>query len=57
MQTIASVRGDPMGRFHNALYTGDIRERVRLLAEVGHIPLAYATAKNHALDDMLPPLL
>jgi hypothetical protein len=28
MLKIAEMRGDVMGRFHNALYLGDVREQV-----------------------------
>jgi coatomer protein complex subunit alpha (xenin) len=35
MLKIAEARGDPMSRFHNALYAGDIRGRIAVLREVG----------------------
>ena len=35
MLKIAEMRHDSMGAFHNALYLGDVRERVKLLAEAG----------------------
>lgn len=35
MLKIAELRNDPMSRFHNALYLGDVEERVRLLRDVG----------------------
>ena len=35
MLKIAEMRGDSMGAFHNALYLGDVQERVKLLAEAG----------------------
>lgn len=35
MQKIADARGDPMSRFHNALYTGDIMGRISILRDVG----------------------
>ena len=44
MLKIADMRGDVMSRFHNALYLGDAGERVKLLAEAGHLPLAYLCA-------------
>jgi len=40
-----------MGQFHNALYLGDVSERVKVLEQVGHYPLAYLTAKTHGLED------
>ncbi|KAM2703132.1 hypothetical protein EV2_004759 [Malus domestica] len=47
MLKIAEVKNDVMGRFHNALYLGDIRERVKILGNAGHLPLAYNTAVIH----------
>lgn len=35
MQSIANARGDPMSRFHNALYAGDVRGRIEVLRDVG----------------------
>lgn len=35
MQKIAEARGDPMSRFHNALYAGDVQGRITVLREVG----------------------
>ena len=35
MQKIAAARGDPMSRFHNALYAGDVQARVAVLRDVG----------------------
>ena len=35
MQKIADARGDPMSRFHNALYAGDVRNRIAVLRDVG----------------------
>lgn len=31
--------GDVMGRFHNALYLGDVRERLRILEDAGAVAL------------------
>ena len=50
MLKIAEMRSDVMGQFHNALYTGDVRERCKILESAGHYPLAYLTAKTHGLD-------
>ena len=38
MLKIAEMRSDSMGRFHNALYLGDVRERLRILEEAGESP-------------------
>ncbi|CAI5484716.1 unnamed protein product [Closterium sp. Yama58-4] len=51
MLKIAEMRNDVMGRFHNALYLGDVEERVKILEESGHAPLAYVTAAVHGLEE------
>mmetsp|Transcript_49934 Transcript_49934/g.159794 ORF Transcript_49934/g.159794 Transcript_49934/m.159794 type:complete len:1224 (+) Transcript_49934:158-3829(+) len=51
MLKIAEMRNDVMGRFHNALYLGDVRERAKILTEAGHHHLAYLTAKVHGLEE------
>lgn len=51
MLKIAEMRSDVMGRFHNALYLGDIQERVKILEDSHHLPLAYVTAKVHGLTE------
>jgi len=38
-------------RFNTALLTGDVSERVKVLAETGQIPLAYLMAKTHGLKE------
>jgi coatomer protein complex subunit alpha (xenin) len=35
MQQISANIGDNMGRFHNAVLTGDVKERIKVLAEIG----------------------
>lgn len=49
MLKIAELRKDTSGQFHNALYLGDVRERIKILKSVGQTPLAYLTAKTHGL--------
>ena len=56
MLKIADMRGDVMGRFHNALYLGDVPERVKLLAEAGQTPLAYMTALTYGLTEQAEAL-
>ena len=51
MLKIAEMRSDVMGQFHNALYLGDIPERLRILEESGQYPLAYLTAKTHGMAE------
>lgn len=52
MLKIAEVKNDVMGQFHNALYLGDVKERVKILESAGHLPLAYITASVHGLQDV-----
>jgi len=51
MLKIAEKRGDVMSRFHNALYLGDVADRVEVLKQVGQLGLAYITASVHGLND------
>lgn len=57
MLKIAELRGDPMSRFQNATYLGDVVERIRVLQSVGQIPLAYLTAKSHGLIEQANAIL
>ncbi|WZZ18570.1 hypothetical protein YC2023_111659 [Brassica napus] len=43
---------DVMGQFQNALYLGDVKERVKILEKGGLLPLAYITASVHGLKDI-----
>lgn len=54
MLKIAEMRQDVMGRFHNALFLGDVEERVKILNEAGQTPLATVCAMLHELTP--PPL-
>ncbi|EDO39748.1 predicted protein [Nematostella vectensis] len=51
MQKIAEIRKDMSGQYHNALYTGDVEERVKILKALGQGPLAYLTAASHGLTE------
>ena len=51
MLKIANLRGDPMGRFNNSLFLGDVEERVKVLEETGNWSLAYMCAKVHNLPE------
>mmetsp|Transcript_4361 Transcript_4361/g.5855 ORF Transcript_4361/g.5855 Transcript_4361/m.5855 type:complete len:1247 (-) Transcript_4361:827-4567(-) len=51
MLKIAEMRKDPMSQFHNALYLGNVGERVKILEEVGQLALAYLTAASHGLTE------
>ncbi|XP_010271512.1 PREDICTED: coatomer subunit alpha-1-like [Nelumbo nucifera] len=52
MLRIAEIKNDVMGQFHNALYLGDVKERIKILENAGHVPLAYVTAAVHGLQDV-----
>ena len=56
MLKIAEMRSDVMSRFHNALYLGDVAERVKLLTDAGHLPLAYLAATTHGLTEQAAAL-
>lgn len=49
MLKIAEMRNDVMGRFHNALYLGDVDERIKLLNDAGQSPLATVSALVHGI--------
>ncbi|CAO2834625.1 unnamed protein product [Amaranthus hypochondriacus] len=51
MLKIAEVKNNVMGQFHNALYLGDIQERIKILEASGHLHLAYITASVHGVHD------
>ncbi|KAF2322843.1 hypothetical protein GH714_031320 [Hevea brasiliensis] len=52
VEALRQVKNDVMGQFHNSLYLGDVQERVKILENAGHLPLAYVTAKVHGLEDV-----
>ncbi|XP_031268986.1 coatomer subunit alpha-2-like [Pistacia vera] len=52
MLKIAGVKNDVMSQFHNAMYLSDIRERINILENTGHLPLAYVTAAVHGIRDI-----
>ena len=47
MLKIAEMRNDTMGAFHNALYLGDVKERVKLLSEAGKGSLRRSSPQDH----------
>lgn len=57
MQRIAQNRKDKQRLFNTAMNRGDVEERVEVLAGMGHVPLAYLTAKTHGLSHMLGGVL
>merc|ERR1719436_2208043 len=56
MLKVAEMRNDVMSRFHNALMLGNIEERVKIMAEMGQVPLAALAAKAHNLVEFIPKL-
>ncbi|CAN8323686.1 unnamed protein product [Cochlearia groenlandica] len=50
------VNNNVMGQFHNVLYLGDVKERVKILENASHLPLAYITASVHGLNDIVERL-
>ncbi|KAG1249989.1 hypothetical protein G6F68_013045 [Rhizopus microsporus] len=57
MLEISKLQNDPMQRFQNSVYLGDIEERIQLLLDVGQLPLAYMTAKSHGLTEQAESVL
>ncbi|CAN6485085.1 unnamed protein product [Victoria cruziana] len=51
MLRIAELKNDIMGQFHNAVYLGDVEERIKILEASGQSPLAYVTAAIHGLTE------
>merc|ERR1712042_80444 len=51
MMKIAEIRKDTSGHFQNALYLGDVEERVKVLSGCGQTSLAYLTAATHGLQE------
>lgn len=56
MLKIAEMRQDVMSRFNNALMMGNVEERVKIMAEMGQVPLAALTAKAHNLTEFMEKL-
>jgi coatomer protein complex subunit alpha (xenin) len=57
MLKISQLQNDPLMRFQNAVYLGDVEERIQLLKDVGQLPLAYMTAKSHGLNEQAEAIL
>ncbi|RYG57065.1 hypothetical protein EON66_01290, partial [archaeon] len=47
---VSIARADVQSRFHNALYLGNVEERVKCLEGAGQIALAYTTAATYGLE-------
>ncbi|KAH7369662.1 coatomer WD associated region-domain-containing protein [Rhexocercosporidium sp. MPI-PUGE-AT-0058] len=57
MAKIAEHRGDFTARFQNALYLGDVADRIAMFKEIDLYPLAYMTAKAHGLEEECESIL
>ncbi|KAI1646917.1 Coatomer, alpha subunit [Daldinia loculata] len=57
MAKIAEHRGDFTARFQNALYLGEVEDRVQMFKEIDLYPLAYMTAKAHGLEEECQSIL
>jgi coatomer protein complex subunit alpha (xenin) len=57
MAKIAEHRGDFTSRFQNAIYRGDVEDRIQMFKEVDLYPLAYLTAKSHGLAEEAESIL
>ena len=51
MMKIAEIRRDSSAQFVDAIYLGDVEERVKLLKSCGQKTLAFTTAATHGLDE------
>jgi len=57
MASIAENRGDMISRFQNALFLGDVENRVQMFKEIDLYPLAYLLVKSHGLTDECQSIL
>ncbi|OQR74758.1 coatomer subunit alpha-like, partial [Tropilaelaps mercedesae] len=51
MLKIAEINKNTSAQFTNALYLGDVQERVKILRNVGQTSLAYLCSVTHGLDE------
>jgi coatomer subunit alpha len=57
MAKIAEHRGDFTSRFQNALYLGDVENRIQMFKEIEQYPLAYLTARSYGLTEECESIL
>ncbi|WQF85185.1 Putative quinoprotein amine dehydrogenase, beta chain [Colletotrichum destructivum] len=57
MAKIAEHRGDFTARFQNALFLGEVEDRIQMFKEIDLYPLAYMTAKSHGLEEECQAIL
>ncbi|KAI1007718.1 putative coatomer subunit alpha [Podosphaera aphanis] len=57
MARIAEHRGDFTARFQNALYLGDVEDRIQMFKSIDMYPLAYVVAKTNGLEEECESIL
>ena len=57
MASIAENRGDMVSRFQNALFLGDVENRIQMFKEIDLYPLAYLLAKSQGLTEECESIL
>jgi coatomer protein complex subunit alpha (xenin) len=57
MAKIAEHRGDFTSRFQNALFLGEVEDRIQMFKEIDLYPLAYLTAKSNGLEEECQAIL
>lgn len=57
MAKIAEHRGEFTSRFQNALYLGDVENRIQMFKEIDLYPLAYLTARSHGFAEECESIL
>ncbi|KAK0611187.1 coatomer WD associated region-domain-containing protein [Immersiella caudata] len=57
MAKIAEHRGDFTSRFQNALFLGEVEDRIQMFKEIDLYPLAYLTAKSNGLEEECQSIL
>ncbi|RSL65735.1 hypothetical protein CEP53_003571 [Fusarium sp. AF-6] len=57
MAKIAEHRGDFTSRFQNAVYLGEVEDRIQMFKEIDLYPLAYMTAKSNGLEEECQAIL
>ena len=45
-----------MSQFNQTFFTGDIKQRIKILAESGQVALAYSAAKIHGIQEFVEAL-
>ena len=53
---VGKYRGDVMSVMHNAMYLGNVEERIRVMAEQGQLVMAYLMSIVHDEQEMAAEL-